>query len=366
MHVAFLIHDLTAGGAERVLSALANNCVSAGHRVSIFTFANGRNKPFYPLHPAIHLYPLDVQNRSRSWFVRLIAIVKRLVKLREETQRIKPDVFVSFIDLSNISAILALMGTGIPVIISERIDPNYHQIPFIFQCLRGLTYPLCTKLVMQTRGGASYFTRPRIQKKIVVIPNPVDRPPQYKDKTQQQSQKIITIGRLEHQKNHVFLIRAFARLVGRFPHMHLTIYGEGPLRPTLENLVKELHLQDHVSLPGLEKDIYGALTARDIFVFPSLYEGFPNALCEAMSVGLPVIASNCSGNRDVVRDGIDGYLFPTDDGDALIDRMERLMAAPSTQASMGERAREICDRFHPDRIFGMWNDLIKAVSLKTD
>jgi len=110
------------------------------------------------------------------------------------------------------------------------------------------------------------------------------------------------------------------------------------------------------------QNIQEALLAADMFVFPSLYEGFPNALCEAMAVGLPVIASNCSGNIDVVQDGIDGRLFPVGDVDSLVKLMEELIKNPEECQRLSLNAQKISERFHPTRILKLWDDLLADVS----
>jgi GalNAc-alpha-(1->4)-GalNAc-alpha-(1->3)-diNAcBac-PP-undecaprenol alpha-1,4-N-acetyl-D-galactosaminyltransferase len=169
----------------------------------------------------------------------------------------------------------------------------------------------------------------------------------------------MTVGRLAQQKRHDTLIQAFARLYPIYPHLRLTIYGEGPRRKNLQSLINSLNLQERVSLLGVTQEIHQKLVEADLFVFPSLYEGFPNALVEAMSLGLPVIASNCSGNIDIVRDGIDGRLFPVGDVLKLAALMEELICDPNTRKRLGEEAKTVAERFHPDLIFHRWDQVIR-------
>lgn len=173
-----------------------------------------------------------------------------------------------------------------------------------------------------------------------------------------EAKHIISVGRLCPFKGFDTLIQAFSRLYPTYPHLRLTIYGEGNERENLQNLINSLNLQERVSLPGATQEIHQKLLAADLFVFPSLYEGFPNALAEAMSVGLPVIASNCSGNIDIVRDDIDGRLFPVGDVLKLASIIEELVCDPNTRGRLGEEAKTVAERFHPDLIFHKWDQLI--------
>ena len=146
------------------------------------------------------------------------------------------------------------------------------------------------------------------------------------------------------------------------PTLHLTIYGEGAARSTLEALIQRLNLTGRVSLPGTTQNIQAALSKSDLFVFPSRYEGFPNALCEAMAVGLPVIASACSGTVDVVRDGIDGRLFPIGNREALICLLQELLHDPIQRTRLSQEALTISDRFNEAAILQLWEDLLHSLA----
>ena len=112
-------------------------------------------------------------------------------------------------------------------------------------------------------------------------------------------------------------------------------------------------------MPGVIEDIYPVLAKADLFIFSSRFEGFPNALCEAMAVGVPVVASNCSGNVDVVREGIDGRLFPVGDQEALARVACELIGDFEQRQRLSLHAREIVTRFHPDRIFALWDSVLR-------
>ena len=362
MHLALVILSLNAGGAERVLSELANYWSSQGHQVTIVTLAPPETPSFYPLTPAINLVQLgQLDRRELSGFSRLSKIIKRIFCLRQTVRVLNPDVVVSFIDLMNIATLVATIGLKIPILISERIDPHFHKIPLLYRWLRFKVYPLASRLIVQTNSASKYFPK---KFKIKIIPNPVKTPKLQKEKYSERITNIITIGRLDPQKDQKTLIYAFYNLLQHHPHLTLTIYGEGKERDNLLKLIYSLNLKEHVFLPGVVKDISEALLDADLFIFPSLYEGFPNALCEAMAVGLPVIASNCSGNIDIIQDRINGRLFPVGNVQMLTEVALEVLSDSDLGICLAKNAKKVCYDFNPSHIFSMWDKCLTDANLK--
>ena len=355
MKITLVISSLSAGGAERVLSNLANYWDSKGHDVTIITLA--LNAPFYQLSETIKLKQIDqISENNENFLTRIFKIVKRLYFLRKAIIKSATDVVVSFVDIMNITMLMACIGLKIPIIVSERVDPHFHQIPRLYKFLRKCFYPYAKSVVVQTKSAASYFKN---LKNVVVIPNAVQKIDIVKHDFSKPVQHIVSVGRLCEQKGFSTLIKAFAEIKKLHPHIKLTIYGEGEGRASLEALIKSLNLTDSVFLPGTVTDIENALFAADLFVFTSLYEGFPNALCEAMSGGLPVIASNCSGNVDVVQDGINGRLFPIGNLGALVILMNELIKDSDQRQKLVKNAINLSDFFGLDEINCLWDDVIE-------
>jgi glycosyltransferase involved in cell wall biosynthesis len=360
MNIVFCISSLGSGGAERALSDLANHYVGKGHAVYLLTLVSSDTKPFYPIDSRITLIQTNKSSRGKvSILRRIYNVLRSLFEMRKKIKQLNADVVVSFIDLMNVRALLACCGLGIPVIVSERTDPAYHQLPLkiLSEWLRLKLYPYAYRLVVQTKSAANYFPSAWYDK-ITIIPNVVKRPDKIKKMGSHHIKNIITVGRLSEEKNHKDLILAFYDWIKHYPNLTLKIYGEGSERENLEKLIIDLSLQNNVKLAGVTKDIQAAMFDSDLFVFPSRYEGFPNALCEAMAVGLPVVASNCSGNSEVIEDGFNGVLYPVGDRDELTKSVLGLLNNSKKCQYISENSCKVVECFGEDKVYKFWDSHI--------
>ncbi|MDR1365495.1 MAG: glycosyltransferase family 4 protein [Holosporales bacterium] len=359
MRIVFVISSLGSGGAEKVLSGLANRFVTKNNEVSIVTFSQKGAVPFYPLDPHISLIQLDQLREDTFCLTRLKNIAKRIFCLRKMLKALVPDVVISFIEVTNLTVLIAGIGLKAPVVVSERTSIKDHQIPTLYKKLRMILYRKAAKVLTQTESNKQLLSN---LKNVQVIPNAVTAPKHQKKRMCSKATNIISTGRLCRSKDFETLIKAFAGLAPQYPQLKLAIYGDGDNRANLESLIASFGLEDKVFLPGVTSDVYGVLQKADLFVFPSRYEGFPNALCEAMAVGLPVIASNCPGNIDVVRDKIDGRLFPIGNVNTLTDLMIELIEDCEQRQLLSDNAQQIVTRFNPDEIFTMWDRVVNEAA----
>jgi glycosyltransferase involved in cell wall biosynthesis len=365
MRLTLVISSLSSGGAERVMSIMANYWASAskGWNITILTFDDGSNPPFYDLDCRICHIPLGIAKDSANIFLGLWNNLKRIAKLRAVISESQPNALISFMDKNNVITLLAVQGLNIPVIVSERIDPHYYSIGVIWEQLRWWIYPLANSIVVQTKEARDYFL-PQWQDWIDIIPNPVLSAKQVNISTERLLPKcsIIAMGRLEGQKGFDLLLEAFAKLKDCYPEWSLTILGEGSLRSELEFLCDRLDIANRVYLPGRVKNPYEYLQQAALFVMSSRFEGFPNALCEAMACGLPVISTDSpSGPREIIRKGIDGILVPSEDLEALTSAMNRLMSDEKERQRLGKAALEVTERFSIEKVMVMWEDLLDTV-----
>lgn len=365
--ITTVIGSLGSGGAERNLLRLSAALANRGYCVTLITTDPGIDD-FYEVpasvsrfraHPDAHL--------SCRWFD-LLGQRRRQVALRRCLLETDPDLVISFLDTVNVAVLLALWRDRVPVIVSERIDPRFHAVGMRWAVLRGLTYPRASRVVLQTVDVLPWARSQWPRWKAESIPNPVvpGRSAAASLVPASASRTVISLGRLQPQKGFDLLIRAFAAVAGEFPGWELTIVGEGPERPALLRLAETLGVADRVHLTGVVKDPATALAGGDLFVFASRYEGFPNALAEAMSIGMPVISFDCpSGPSELIRHDVDGLLVPPQDVGALANAMRRLMPDAGERARLAARAPEVIERFDAEAIFDRWKRLADDVLRET-
>ena len=359
MRVTLIIFSLSCGGAERVIAIMANYWAEKGWRITLLTFDDGRDPPFYDLHPAIMRRPLGIAGHSATPIQGVVNNLKRLRVLRRAIRESAPQVVLSFMHTTNVRILLATLGLRLPVIVCEQISLTHSQIGKVWKILRRWTYSRATCLVVLTQGNLAYFSE-AVQRRAHVIPNPARltfgssiADPNHMAKT------VVAMGRLEKQKGFDLLQKAFADISPKHPDWLLVIWGEGALRAELEALRDELGLQGRVSFPGLTREPDEKMRRAELFVLSSRYEGFPLVLCEAMASGLPVVSFDCpTGPREIIRDGIDGILVPPGDVRALASAMDRLMYDDSERKRLAVRAAEVVERFGVEKVMGMWEAVL--------
>jgi GalNAc-alpha-(1->4)-GalNAc-alpha-(1->3)-diNAcBac-PP-undecaprenol alpha-1,4-N-acetyl-D-galactosaminyltransferase len=362
--LALVIPSLTAGGAERVMSIMANHWAGQGWDIRLLSFDDGAVPPFFALDPRVRHRPLALLGDSAHALAGAFANLRRLRVLREALRAENPAAVISFLDTTNVLTLLATRGLGIPVIVAEHIDPAHYPLRPAWAALRRWLYPQADRVVVLTERAARYFPR-SLGERLRVVPNPVVVPemPAETSIERPAGRRIVAMGRLVEQKGFDLLLQAFAELSRRHPDWSLVILGEGPSRGSLEALRDRLGLAERVAMPGSVRCPEAILARSDLFVLSSRFEGFPMALCEAMALGLPVVAFDCpTGPREIVTDGVDGRLIPAGDGEALAAAMDRLMADAGERRRLGERARTVGERFGLDRVMSLWEHLLAEVT----
>lgn len=366
--ITCIIYSLGCGGAERVMVNLTGRLAGSGYHVTLLSL-NPAIPDHYPVSPEVaRISPPHAAIADCRWFD-WRGQRRRRQALREAILATESDVVVSFLDTTNVAVLLALAGAGVPVVVAEHIDPRMHQIGWRWSLLRRLMYPRAARVVVLTQDTLRWARSLWPRWRLVAIPNslePSGAPLAATPPAGFGPRTLVAMGRLTPQKGFDLLIRAYAPLAGRFADWHLVILGEGEERPGLERLIAELGLQGRVFLPGVISTPDSVLPLADLFVVSSRYEGFCLALAEAMAAGLPVISFDCpSGPAEIVHDGVDGVLVPTGDVMALSAAMARLMADPAERQRLGQQARQVAERFSPERITDLWRRLIEEVLAET-
>lgn len=360
MRVTLVISSLGGGGAERVLTTLANYWAEAGWAVTIVTVADNAVETEYALDPRVNVARLSMHKPSTSLRRAAANNLERLRALRGAIRRSEPDGVIAFITTNNVLTRIATLGLRIPIIVSERVAYRNSSIPRAWRLLRPFTYALSTTIVMQTVDGVVDLPR-FLRSKVRVIPNPVLPGPRKEVASAPGRKKLAAMGRLAPEKGFDLLLEAFARVAPNQPDWDLAIWGEGSLRDALTEQCDSLGLTDRVSFPGATKSPREKLAESDLFVLSSRREGFPNVLCEAMAAGTPVVSFACRfGPGTIIRDDVDGLLVPDGDVDALVATLDRAMSDESLRNRLGAEAVSIVDRYSLPNVAAQWETLLKA------
>ena len=364
MKVTLVIYGLGGGGAERVMSIVANYWVDRGWDVTLILLVPPTKPPFYPLDARIKLKPLGVAGNSANVLAAIGNTWQRISVLRREIIASKPDVVISFMNSVNVYTIAACAMLNIPTIVSEHIYPGANDANKVWQFMMKWTYRYADLVTVLTQNALPFYPAKQGYRTLV-MPNPVIKPAPVKDTTRLLTNpSLLAIGKLHPQKGFDLLLEAFHRLQPKYPQWQLTILGEGDRRAELEDLRARLQLTDCVHLPGLVINVREYLSQAELFVMPSRFEGFPMALCEAMACGVPVLAADClSGPRDIIEDGINGVLVATEDVDALVVGLDALMSDPARRQQLAKNAPQILDRFGLEQVMAIWTEAIdRAIS----
>ena len=354
MRIAVVAYLHGSGGAERQITMLANALADRGHDVQMLVLAE--NNPKYPISEKVHIIDLSGDEGTGK-----LRSIKRFFAYRQAIRQLSPDVSIHFnFQSAYFSAALPKTEVG-KVIYSERGDPGDAEYDGLMGAVRKLVLPHIDGFVFQSRGAQSYFDD-EVQSRSIVIPNPVyvnrsDYPELTKRK-----KMIVSVGRLHKQKNQELLIEAFSRIAGSFPEYELLIFGEGELEAYLSQKIDVLGLQGRVRLMGTTRRLHEAIYDASLFVLSSDYEGLPNALLEAMALGLPCISTDCrpGGAREIICDGKDGLIVPIGDAEKLSEAMRSLLSNPEYAKQLAERAQESIARFRAGEVYGRWESFIEG------
>lgn len=357
MKIFLVISSLSSGGAERVMSDMANYWAEKGYSVSLVTL-NPWVDDFYNLNEKVSRIPFKSLRSSGGLIGKISFNIRRAFQLRELLKEINPDVVLSFMDVTNINTIIASSGLNIKVVVSERIDPEANALlnKFWFN-LRRFLYKRADVVVAQTKN-ASVWLDQNCQIQSHVIPNPVRK---LVKRDVERGKTIVSIGRLDKQKGHDFLIKSFSDIEKKHPNWTLEIYGEGAEKQSLNKLISDLNLSSKVYLKGVTHDVEDVLSKAGIFVLASRFEGFPNVLLEAMSLECPVISTNCkSGPSEIIKDGVNGYLVDVDDQNKMTKVMAFLIESRSEREKLSALSGLVRDEYGQDKIMKKWEALFHS------
>ncbi|MEL6927024.1 MAG: glycosyltransferase family 4 protein [Cyanobacteria bacterium J06600_6] len=362
MKITLVIPSIGCGGAERVLVSMAQGFIQRGHDVAVVTLSE-KDSDFYELPPECMRIGLGILGSSAGVAEALSNNFRRIAVLRRGITATAPDVVISFLRITNITTILALLFTKIPLIVTEHNDLKAFSYGTLWENLRRFTYPQATGIVSVSKGVDRGFANLPEQKRGVIY-NPIlvkeggslaELPPE----ANLQKKWLVSMGRLTQQKRFDLLLQAFNKIAHQYPDWQLIIMGKGELQTELLEMRDELDLSTQVVFTGALSNPFTVLRQGELFVMASENEGFPMAHGEALACGLPVVCTDCpSGPKEMIRQDIDGLLVPNRDIDALATAMASLMSDESRRQRLAAKAPEVLDRFGLEAIVTQWESLI--------
>ena len=330
MNICFQILSLNAsGGAEKVLAGLASELARRGNEVSVICLAREGKKSFYPLYNTVKVYYLDRwdEEPGLAKVSKKIRNLWRIGLLYKMLRKIKPDISVSFFTDMTIYAAWAAKYARIPHISCERNSPWDKPEKVDKRIRRNRAFAVSKGCIVQTEAIKGYFDE-KIQKKTIVIPNYVMLTSTPLNPNTQRDKRIVSIGRITAQKNQVLLVKAFYSFHKNYPEYILEIFGKafGELNE-LEALIKNLNLEECVFVNPPSPNVHERIKSAKMFVLTSNFEGYPNALAEAVALGIPSISTDCrsKGPEEILHNCKWGLLVPLNDCDSLISAMELLI-----------------------------------------
>ena len=360
MRILFVFGGKQKGGAERVITNLANNMIKE-HEV--YFLGLREMDSFYKINDKIRYYFLEDEIDYNKNF--LIRNFNRTKKIKKNINEINPDIIISFSREQSYRILFTNLFNKRKIIVSVRNDPKQEYKSFCEKKLMKILYSRADGFVFQTEEARNFFPK-AFRDKSIIIPNPINEDyivPLYDGK---RKKNIVTAGRLVEQKNHKLLIEAFSKVSDEFKDYNLIIYGKGDLKEDLVDQIKKLNLKNRVILAGEVDSIKEKIYDASLFVLSSIYEGMPNSLIEAMALGLPCISTDCpcGGPRFLINNGVNGILVPLDDSEAMATKIKEMLKNEEKSSKMGKNASKIVNELHPKTINKNWLEYIQIIVKK--
>ena len=353
--IVLVTSSLAGGGAERVVAAMARYWARVRRDVHVITLRADEDDSAQTLGTDVPVHRLRLiaeNNPPFDWRHGL-----RLWRMRRALLDLRPGVVISFIDKLNTAVLLALTGTRVPVLATEHLVPWMKPVGQPWGFLRAAVYRRARAVISPVRAMTDWFAA-RLAGNFVTLRYPVEldlasplpeaRPP-----------LILAAGRLAPEKGFDLLVEAFAEVARTNLQWRLEIVGDGPERSALRAQVAALGLDARVSLPGRVTDVAARMRTAGLFVLSSRHEAYPMVLCEALAAGAAIVATDCPvGPRELIDDGRNGVLVPTESPMGLAQAMSELINDPARRQQLGTAARAGASRLALEAVMADWDRLV--------
>jgi len=358
-HIAFYISSLSKGGSERVFVNLAEYFYTSGYEVTMVTQYQKENE--YPYNKGIHRVLSDLTDAEDTGN-RIGNFYSRFMKLRKIWKERKPDIILSCIGKNNFMAVITSLFLQSKTVVSVVGEPSEEYPTFWLKWIANIVFVWADGMVVKTNDALKFFPG-YLHKKAIVMKNSINPAFLREPYMGSRAKTIVSVGRLDANKNQSMLITAFSKIEKEYPEYNLFLYGEGEDRKKLEDMVADLGLLEKIFLPGIVEDVAATIYKAGIFVLTSNTEGMPNALIEAMALGIPCISTDCpcGGPKDLIIQYENGILVPVNDSDELEQELRRLMDNPELADKIGKNAAKIQKQLDPAIINKTWEQYFNAL-----
>ncbi len=345
---------LGQGGVGKILSFVADNLLKNGFIVTVLSLRNEERPSFLP--DKAHFISLQKEKSNN----RLLRRAEELCNLRKCLRKYKPFVICTFGSEPSVMVRLATVGfKNTTVISAERSDP--YTLPKFWKIMSSWAYKHSDYCVFQLEKQRDFYGE-KVRKKSFVIPNAFI-PKESDGGTVVERKVVVSAGRFVYQKGYDTLIRAFAKVSKTHPDYTLELYGGGEEKELYEQIIREEGIEGKVKLFDYVKDVESVIAGCSAFVLSSRFEGIPNVLIEAMSVGVPAVATDCTpgGPAFLTDNGKRGLLVQVDDVDAMADAICKILESPKLSEQLSEAGKEICSLFEEKSIAKQWVDMFTQI-----
>ena len=355
--ILFVINDLDLGGAGKMMKYLVNVASEWFGQVSLVElYATEASKE---IPDTVKTYPLGIETKGVLGFrYKIIKTLRHIVKAD------KPDIVLTFVSNECVNTRIATLGLDTITCSAERGDPYTETFPWTV--LVKWAYEKSDYCFFQLEHAREFY--PKVRERSFVIPNVFIAKPENTPYTGPRKKTIVGAGRFVVEKGYDVLIKAFAKVHQLHPEYTMTIYGEGPFIDQYHALAKELGVDELISYPGYVKDVAASVREDGIFVLPSRYEGIPNSLIEALSVGIPCVSTDCSpgGPMFLTNGGKNGIIVPIDDVDAMTEAILKIIENPAFAKELEARGPEIVSSLKDEVIREQWKAAFEQIFAQHD
>lgn len=354
LRLFFVITQLTNSGAQNVFHSVIKELKSRGH--DIYTISTVATSDANDLNEKIY----GIKRKKAKGPLSQLAVS---IDLHKMIKKVKPDAVIAFAFNTNIKCLIAGLGMRTPVIICDRMDPRSTPYKKLLRFERWLLYRFADGMIQQTEEIKNFYSS-KLRSRAHVIHNPVRVQSDVCAVDSVRDKTIVTVARLdEKQKNLMYLLDAFHDFNAVCSGYKLLLLGDGPDREKLQKYAQEIGISEHVEFAGKVKNPSELVSKCELFVFTSYHEGMPNALIEAMSIGMPCIVQRFGGGagEELIKDGENGIFLKDYNKEAFVAAMVRLAGDKELQKKLGRGAYKINQTHALPVIVDKWENAIESV-----